>query len=135
MAPQSQLEESANDRGVHVLQDLAKVSETSPLRRCHCSQTPLFDVGFLENAFKIASRWPKRCLQKIWTSRSITITEFGGFEAVPGSPFGHFRRSYCSQKPPNQGPETDPRNLLKKALIFILAKCRFLEMEIHAFSK
>ena len=40
-------------------------------------------------------------------------TEFGGFEAAAGSFFGQLRRRYCSQKPPNQGPKTDPPNLLK----------------------
>ena len=63
MAPQAQLEESANDRDVHVLQDLTeivqdltKISEISPLRRRNSSWIPLFDVFFLEIAFVAVPR-------------------------------------------------------------------------------
>ena len=43
-------------------------------------------------------------------------TEFGGFEAAAGSFFGQRKRRYRSQKPPNQGPKTDPPNLLTSQL-------------------
>ena len=85
----------------------------------YSSKIPLFDVFFLENAFKIASRWSKRCLSKRWPrnkKQERNVTEFGGFGAEPGSPFWQLRRRYCSWKPPNQGPETDPPNLLTSQL-------------------
>ena len=63
MAPQSQLEESANDRDVHVLQDLTeivqdlkKISEIGPLRRSDCSWIPFFEVFFLEIGFVAVPR-------------------------------------------------------------------------------
>ena len=63
VAPQAQLEESANDRDVHVLQDLTeivqdlkKITEIGPLRRSNCSWIPLFDMFFLEIAFATVSR-------------------------------------------------------------------------------
>ena len=51
VAPQSQLEESANDRGEA---GVGEGSKTSPLRRTHCSKSPLLEVFFLDIAFKIA---------------------------------------------------------------------------------
>ena len=61
MAPQSQLEESANDRGEAGVDEGSK---TSPLRRTHCSKSPLLEVFFLDIAFIIASDRLKKALTK-----------------------------------------------------------------------
>ena len=74
MAPQAQLEESANDRGVHASYALVAnqlmgilrpesenpehgsgILRLDPLRRHHSLKNPLLDVVFLEIAFVTAS--------------------------------------------------------------------------------
>ena len=70
VAPQAQLEESANEPCAGV----GEGSKISPLRRRYCSKSPLLEVFFLDIAFIIASDRLKKALTKKKTEY-ITIRE------------------------------------------------------------
>ena len=106
MNPRGRWRRSRNLRRVPTTEEagVGEGSKFSPLRRRHCSKSPLLEVIFLDIAFIIASgRLKKVPTKKKTDTRQTDLSRSRGrLDPV----FRHRKRSDRSKKPSKSGPES-----------------------------
>ena len=111
MAPQSQLEESANDRGEAGVGGGTQNQSTSAFSTF---EDPSFGGVFLDIAFIIASARQKK---KIGTHTHRHHTDLSRSGGRLGPVSSHFKRCNRSKKPSKEGPESSSQIPLTSRLM------------------
>ena len=114
MAPQSQLEESANEPCAGV----GEGSEISPLRTHFKGGITFLEVFFLDIAFKIASGRLKKAVTKKKTDKQTNKhTDLSRSRGRLDPVSRHFKRCNRSKKPSKEGPGSASEILLRSRLM------------------